>query len=76
MPVVLVVVDFWGELLFWVVEGVDAGLASVVVGWRHPFGVAVGVFVGGLAAGLDQGVVGGAGQGQGDVPAVARSRFA
>ena len=46
------------------VKGVDAWLAVVEVGWWDPFGVAVGAFSGGPAAGLHQWVVGSAGQGQ------------
>jgi hypothetical protein len=42
------------------------------VGWWFPFGVAVGVFVGGPAAGLEHAVVGAAGEGEVvDVGAVA-----
>ena len=46
------------------VKGVDAWLAVVEVGWWDPFGVAVGAFSGGPAAGFDQWMVGSAGQGE------------
>jgi len=39
------------QKLFGVVEGVGAGLAALEVGWWDPFGVAVGAFPGGPAAG-------------------------
>ena len=45
------------------VEGVDAGLAVVEVGWWDPFGVAVGVFAGGPAL-FGESVVRAAGEGE------------
>jgi hypothetical protein len=41
-----------------------AGLAVVEVRWRDPFGVAVGAFSGGPAAGFDQPMMGSAGEGE------------
>ena len=46
------------------VKGVGSRLSVVEVGRGDPFGVAVGAFSGGPAAGFDQWAVGPAGQGQ------------
>ena len=45
-------------------EAVGTGLPPVQMRRRYPFGVAVGAFAGGPAAGFDQWVVGAAGQGK------------
>ena len=42
------------QKIFGVMEGVGMGLAVVEVGWRDPFGVAVGAFAGGPAPGFNQ----------------------
>ncbi len=44
--------------------GVGSWLAAVELGWGDPFGVAVGVFAGGPAVGLDDAVLGAAAQGE------------